>query len=456
MRERRRRPLLMATGFVVVGTAAQLLRQPGSHVWDTVWAEDGSLYTSDALSHPALITIGRGYNGYVQVLPRLLALGTRLVPTARISTYLAFSAALVTSLLGLVVVRSAQGWIRSTPLRWCLGLMTVLAPAAYFEVNVNLANLGWPMLVASFWAIASRQEGRADLAVRIVVVVLTALTTSVAVVLVPWAVLVVALRRQRRDVILGSAFGVAVVVQALADASTAAVQPPGGWQLGYVAKSYVARVLGSVAIGERWIPSLWISHPQVLMVGSTLIVLAVAAAGIVFNLRRPPPATPDDRVPSTSDRGSVPSTAVRSALGRLRFDRWWLAGGAALLSLVIYVATTWIRGAAQVGLTTSLGQFSEGGSRYLYVPVLLLFSALVVLADGTDRRWLQYGFVAWTVVVVVSSLRLGTLRSHGPSWAAGVVTARATCQAHPGLSSVQVPTSPGPGWFVTLPCSRVR
>ena len=205
-------------------------------------------------------------------------------------------------------------------------------------------------------------------------------------------------------------------------------------------------MLGSVAIGERWIPSLWLHHPQLLTIGSTLIVLAVAIVGIVFNRRRPATGSADD--PDATTGGG--------RAGRLRLDRWWLVGGAAALSLVTYLASTWIRGAATIGLTTQLGLFNEGGSRYLYVPALLLFSALVVLVDGTDRRWLQYLFVAWTLLVVVSSLRLTTLRSDGPSWAAGVGAARAACQAHPGLTSVAVPTSPGAGWYVRLPCSRVR
>jgi hypothetical protein len=444
MRSPRLRTWLLAGGFLIIATTVQLLRQTGHHVWDTVWAEDGRVYTTDALTHPALATIGRGYAGYIQVLPRLVALGTRVVPADRISTYLAVSAALITSALGLVVIRSTHGWIRSWPIRLCVGAMLVAAPVFYFELNATVANLNWPLLAATFWVVASRRERGGDVALRVLVVALAALSTSVAVVLLPGALVVTAMRRRRADVVVCAAFVAALAVQAVADLSTSPAKPAPGWTVAYVAKAFAARGLGSLAIGERWIPHLWLAHPDLLMVGSTLLVVGVAVVAIVAT------PTPRRRPSSASGQGGLWSWLLS-----LEFDRWWMAGTCAALALLAYLATSWIRGATAVGLTLD-GHFNLGGSRYLYVPIFLLFSALAVLVDGSRRRWLEAFFVTWTVLVMVSSLHLGTLRSPGPSWSNGVAAARVTCRAHPDQAQVLIPTAPGAGWFVTVPCSDLR
>ncbi len=474
MRTRPTRSVLLGIGFVAVVTAAQLLRQSGLHVWDTVWAEDGRIYTTDALNHPATATLFRGYAGYVQLLPRLLALGTRLVPPDRIAEYLALASAVVTSLLGLVVVRSSAGWIRSELLRWTLGLMTALAPVAYFEVNANLANLGWPLVMAAFWAIASRQRGRLDVAVRVLVVVLAALTTGVALILVPWAVVVAGLRRRRPDYVVGAAFVAASLAQLAADVASGQPPRPPGWSSGYVGRAFGARVLGSLVTGERWLGTLWLYHPQLLIGGSAAVV--VGLGGLALWWRDPTvdqAAEPAEPGPSPSSGAApapspslatdtpapVPAPAAHRAwawAGRLRLTRNWLAAAALALSLVSYLATVWERGYLTIGLT-SAGAFNPGGSRYAYLPVLGLFTALAVLVDGTGRAWLRNLFLAWTAFVLISSLSLPTLRSHGPNWSTGVAAATARCRAHPAQASTQVPVAPGgTAWTVTISCALLR
>jgi hypothetical protein len=73
--------------LAAVATAAlcilQLLRQTGTPSWQTIWAEDGSVYSTDALRMGAIDTLFRGYAGYVQFLPRVLALAVNAVPMPR-------------------------------------------------------------------------------------------------------------------------------------------------------------------------------------------------------------------------------------------------------------------------------------------------------------------------------------------------------------------------------------
>ncbi len=148
---RRGRGAAVVAAAVIAMAGAQLVRQSGARTWNTVWAEDGTIYASEAYAHPALSTLLRGYAGYVQFVPRLIALGVRPLAVAWVAPYFAVVTAFVTALLALFVYRSTKGWVESPWLRASVMFMTAIAPVIYFEVNANIANLGWPLLFASYW-----------------------------------------------------------------------------------------------------------------------------------------------------------------------------------------------------------------------------------------------------------------------------------------------------------------
>ena len=209
----------MVAAAVIAMVGAQLVRQPGARSWNTVWAEDGTVYASEAYAHPALSTLLRGYAGYTQFVPRVIALGVRPLPVAWMAPYFAVITAVVIALLALFVYRSTDGWVQSSWLRASLMFMTALAPVIYFEVNANIANLGWPLLFASFWAFASRRDGpwdtgapepdrRVDRAQHAVFWLL----------LVPAAIALAAVRRRRADMIVVGASIAALVSAVVGDA----------------------------------------------------------------------------------------------------------------------------------------------------------------------------------------------------------------------------------------------
>ena len=117
-----------SVGFVGLVVAVELLRQPGARTWDTVWAEDGTIYAEQAIHLPALTALTRPYAGYVQLLPRLLALPARVLPVAWYAPWFAVAGALTAALLGLLVVHSAEGWITNRGLRWLVGLTVATTP----------------------------------------------------------------------------------------------------------------------------------------------------------------------------------------------------------------------------------------------------------------------------------------------------------------------------------------
>jgi hypothetical protein len=106
------------------------------------------------------------------------------------------------------------------------------------------------------------------------------------------------------------------------------------------------------------------------------------------------------------------------------------------------------------GLRLTTDHFELGGSRYYIVPVFFLVTAIVVVADASPNRWVAPSVVVAAAIILVSSFGVPTLRSHGPSWAAGIDQARLACRAPGAPETVAIPISP-PGWFVVVPCTRL-
>jgi hypothetical protein len=418
----RRRAIALGTAFVIAVVVAALVRQPGHRTWDTVWAEDGAIYASDAYSHGPLSDLLRGYAGYAQLVPRIIALGVRALPVRDAAAYLAMSAALVSALLALFVERSMYGWVRSAWLRWLVAATSVLAPTVFFELNANIANLGWPLLFASFWAMASRRTGAIDVGLRATVVGLTALTTPVAAVLMPWAVAFAVVRRRRDDIVVLGTTVVALAVQWLAIRATSP-GPSIGSTVRDLPTEYGVRVGASFVFGERWLGGLWLRLGGLLVVVAMLTIFATIALTLPWRIAR---------------------------------ERRWFTAGAIASSLATFAVPVWVRGTEQMRLVAD--EFSATGSRYVVVPLLMLLSAIVVLVDGSDlRRRLIPVLTIHGAALMIVCFGMVNLRSGGPGWDAAVQTAQRTCRQSPELASVGIPITPGGlSWVTTVPCSRLR
>jgi hypothetical protein len=407
--------------FLVLAVAVQMARQPGDSSSDTIWAEDGRIFTQDALTHPPVSTLLRGYGGYAQFTTRALALGTRSLQPRSFAPYLAVSAAVVVALLGLIVVRSARSWVSSPVLRWSLGVMVVLAPVNFSELTATITNVGWPFLAAGFWAIASREQGRFDTPLRAGTVLLGAVSTVIQIVLLPWAIVMAVHRRRRSDVIVLVSLVVGLGIQGLAVLASDTQETDSARIVGDLFELLGLRVFGSLVAGERWISHL--SSRAAVNVG----VVSVTIVVVMMVLARP---------------------------GRLDRDRRVLVACAVLTAIGSYLVTVWYRGTSSVDLWVRDGQVMSGG-RYGYLPVLLLFSALVVMVDASGRRWLQVVLLAQTAFVIATSLTLANPRSTGPSWTDSVRAAEAECRADPGLEVATLRISPEPEWSMQIECDRL-
>lgn len=71
-------------GLFALAVALPLLRQRGVRSWATIWAEDGEIFSTQAIeSGPRVLFYS--YAGYLTLPPRLLALVVPLVPAHQLS-----------------------------------------------------------------------------------------------------------------------------------------------------------------------------------------------------------------------------------------------------------------------------------------------------------------------------------------------------------------------------------
>lgn len=422
--ERTRRWSLRVGGAVlfVAAVVVPLLRQEGTRMWRTVWAEDGAIYYG-GVAFDGASTLFRGNDGYLQFVPRLLMMPAAAVPVESVSVYITVTAAVCTALLAVFVYRCTEGWIATVPFRLLVAGAYVLAPAAAWETTGNFTNLIWPLLGAAPWALLSQRDSVPDVVARSAVLVLAALSHVLAVLFVPLALLM-AVRRRRLDVYMTAA---ALIVALVAQAGFMAVAPERhtstASSVGELYTTVSVNVLGSFLLGERPISDLWVDHGMVAAVAFTA---ATAAVFLVLLWRAADPAR---RV---------------------------------ALVLVVYAALVagaplWSNGTA--GTVPPAGLPPVPVQRYVVVPVMLLIGAAAVLVDAPGRARTRPEakvgrplLLAHSILVLLLSFSIVNPRSNGPRWPDEVEEGRRTCAAGEEVAGLDI--TPG-GWFTVLPCDEL-
>src|SRR4051812_27819445 len=133
------------------------------------------------------------------------------------------------------------------------------------------------------------------------------------------------------------------------------------------------------------------------------------------------------------------------AIGRGR--RLFIAASAGY-AVILTIAALVLRG---TGDHIAPGRFTLGGSRYAFVPILLLTAAFIAVADSPGgRRWLRViPAVLVFSVAAANAVAPESLRPTAPDWPKAVAAAEKTCQNPDQV--VAVPASP-PSWRSFLAC----
>jgi hypothetical protein len=155
------RVVMVYPAIVALGAGVQLLRMWDSRPLDSIWAEDGSRWLSDALNRGFFDSFTTPYNGYLRALPRLVAEPVSRLPVDWYAPAMAIAGALTVSVCALFVWRASAAHIRNPYLRAFLAAMVLLLPVVGTESPANVTNSIWPLLFACFFALLWRPRSGA-------------------------------------------------------------------------------------------------------------------------------------------------------------------------------------------------------------------------------------------------------------------------------------------------------
>jgi hypothetical protein len=422
---------LAAAGIAAFATFA---RQEGIAKARTVWAEDGPIFAECAYFDPApLRCVVRPYQGSLFVVPRLGALLAAAVPPAWLSLALTAVAALVVAICALAVARAIARATGSPSSGLMGGAALALVHQAGIEVGGNLTNLHWILLAAAVVLLVAAWLARHASVLDAAIVVLAALSSAFAPLLLILAAVGawLGVARGRILLVLTSLATLAQAATSFAFPRTPTSTPRLG--LGVSVQGYTTEVVAQGAFGGLAAPPDWI---VVVGIGWVLLLLLVA---------RTPGRFPSEELSAPRRPSASPSRGI-----------------VAIVALV---------GAGAVVFGSSLFVNHWLNRRYGYVPSVLAVEALVIATAWLRLAWdeatdagLARG-LAWATLPVVlavlaigfvGSFRIRARASNGPDYVAAYEMERGKCATGSSLIEIAIaPRLKTPKWHVRVPCSRV-
>ena len=407
------RPVILGLLLLAGAVVLPLFRQAGVPSWRTIWAEDGFEYFQQAHDYGGLAVLLRGYSGYLQLPPRLLAIPATWVPLNDLAVYFAVTGCLVSALLGWFIYWACGGWVKSGPVRVALASLIVLMPALGIDNTADVVNTIWAFAAVAPWAILSLRERPVDVTLRSIVVFLAATSTAVCFLFLPLAIGWGLVRKTRAAWIVVTSFCTGLILQGLVVLHTKNIHYPIPASVAPSnTASGVAHDLGVQVFAMFLFGNKGVGNSQLLAVGATVGVVIIVTVLVLY-------AQPSRRV---------------------------IAGVLVAYAVVSFVAPVWNRGASS--------------PQYSVVSVFLLASAVAVLVESPSSPRGQWVFriakvllVAQIIVVTVVCFRVFGYRSEGPNWASSMEsTSETQCVMASPNKEANVPTDVYRFWIVELPC----
>ena len=386
-----------------------------------MWAEDATVFLSQALDRSFPEALGTTYAGYLHIVPRLIVepavAAAALAPPPRV---VAINSAVVVSLLAAYVWVAARVGVRDAARAGAArGAVRVRAADADRDRRATAANYHWYGMLASFFAFLHRPASRREAAAATAVVGFTALSDPMLALLLPLLVL-----------------------------------RPGGLLRSAARRARHPR-RGAVRARRPGAGGADLLRPR-----ERFSLLAARPADDLRPARRRPRGAGRLVVRAAVALGRL-GRGVGRARDRGRARRARRPGAAARRSAATRCSpppARWCcsrcrwRSAARPRWRPTWATCSTGGARYTYSPLVLAWVPALLLVD---RRGVWAARLATLVVVIVVASTTGTTdRSLGPDWADSLAQARQTCVAG---SVVDIRVAPlSYPWEAALSCDRIR
>jgi hypothetical protein len=405
---------------LAAATALHLLRQRGHGAWESLWAEDGSVFVTDA-HRDFTGTFFAQNGGYTHLIPRLIAGVAALFPVDRAATVVAIGGSLVIALLAAFVFVASAEVLQSRAARFGLAAAVLLLPIPGDELYANALTLHFYMLFACFWALVWQSETGAAVAVRCAVVLASTLSDPLAVLLLPLAVVAPAMRRRRSSLAVSGVFLAGLAAQLLLVSAGDVPERNWAFRLGDLPETFALRVTGGLLVGDHFLGDLWLDYGRAFSYTALAVVAVVLGVLLV--------------------RANRPTAAI--ALMAISY-----AGLFFCVQLV---------GRGTSGIAPHASSFHLHHARYALLPFLFLVTALLVLIDRAPRRvWLRSAAAVWLVALIAVNYRIGPNdRSTGPRWQPEVSAARAVCERPSQVVRILVAPAPPEVWFARIRCDRL-
>jgi hypothetical protein len=407
-------------------TLLHLWRQRGVPVWNSLWAEDGRVFVTDAIRNFSGTFFDQN-GGYIHVVPRLIAGSVAWLPVAEAAAGMAVGAAAVITLVAIFVYFASSEVLRTREARFGLAAAVVLLPVPGSELLANTTNLHFYLLFACFWALVWQAETRSALGSRGLVVCAAALSDPLTVLFLPLAIAAPVVRRNRLALVVPGLFFAALVLQYAIISGGARPERNWGFRLGALPEIFSLRVAGGLLVGDRFLGDAWAAYGRTFAYGAFLLAAAVIAVLLARTDRRT-------------------AAFVLTALG--------YSGLFFCVQLV---------GRGTGGMDPDWHGFQLNGARYVLLPFLLITSVILVLLDAPPVRlrgpasiWPRRIGLLWLAALLAVNYPVTSDRSRGPRWDDELTHARRVCDA-PGKRAASVLVSPSPPrvWFATIPCRRL-
>src|SRR3954452_4259326 len=171
-----------------IGVAAMLLlawRAPFAA--QQLWAEDGTVFLQQVINRGVFEPYGNAYAGYYLFLPRTVGALAAGAPIREAALAMWFGTALVVGWCAATIYAESKGRLNTFPTRAFLALSIVLLPALGLEAIGSVSDLQYTLLFTALIALTGLSTGAGHTVNRIAIVVATALTTPLSLLLAPVA-----------------------------------------------------------------------------------------------------------------------------------------------------------------------------------------------------------------------------------------------------------------------------
>lgn len=420
------RAAMAVVGLTLTAFVA-FLRLPAAAT-DTVWAEDGPIFISQAFSAGGPAALFAPYEGYLHVIPRTIAeIVVHLVAVKDFAFALAFASSVVVALVAFLTFYCSGALTDKVWLRGAWAAIPVMVSIAPYEILGNTANLHWYLLWLIPWLLFKPAENNASGFLLFVVAGLSAITEVISVVFLPLVLFRIrdkAYWPARAGLVAGAACQIFTV-------------------LAFPRSEHKGELMdaGSVVIG--W----FVNITGVIVYGASrnmgLNILNFGAAPVVV--------------------ASVPIVAAVAYLLTTASKQ------NRLVALVFLAASLGIWTACLVAnpgdqfhysqLTeTEWAQFTL--SRYSAVPSMFILALIPLLAESLGTKSVPAAAVGavLAVLLAVSYFPTQVAREAGPSWSEGVQVAKEACEGAADNETRPVHVAPE-GWSVEgvpITCAKLR